>query len=289
MDIMKYLNQDFPEFKKVNIYFHDHNLGPYENTKFLKELLKMNYDTYIFSEDDNEFSPNFLEYINKGLEKFENDENVIAICGFKDTNWETDGHNIVASKLFPSYGFGSWFVKEEQLISNINNTLISENNLRIKSVISLYKKNSCLFSNYISGIVMKNDGLFWDIDGNIKICDTTRSIYMHLSNKICIVPSDPKSRTWGNDGSGVNMPKQSLNPKEKWILDESVFFDYEQNNKINFLLCNYKKGNDYLKPLISKKSIISAIIKYLVLCCCSFDRTQAIRITNKLWRILKHE
>ena len=85
------------------------------------------------------------------------------------------------------------------------------------------------------------------------------------------------------------MPKQSLNPKEKWILDESVFFDYEQNNKINFLLCNYKKGNDYLKPLISKKSIISAIIKYLVLCCCSFDRTQAIRITNKLWRILKHE
>ena len=39
-------------------------------------------DRYIFSEDDNVFSPNFLEYINKGLEIYKNDPSVLAICGY---------------------------------------------------------------------------------------------------------------------------------------------------------------------------------------------------------------
>lgn len=48
----------------------------------LKKQVEKRFDRYISTEDDNEFSPNFLVYMNKGLELYKDDPKVLAICGY---------------------------------------------------------------------------------------------------------------------------------------------------------------------------------------------------------------
>ena len=53
-------------FKKLIIKRRKTNCGvggPTDNGELLVKEILMDYDRYIFTEDDNEFSPNFLEYV----------------------------------------------------------------------------------------------------------------------------------------------------------------------------------------------------------------------------------
>ena len=56
-------------FNSVHVFFQEKNLGPNDNYYFLENIIKTEYEFYIFSEDDNIFSKNFLEYMNFYLEK----------------------------------------------------------------------------------------------------------------------------------------------------------------------------------------------------------------------------
>jgi hypothetical protein len=57
-------------FKTVTVVKRDKNFGVFENFKEARrEIFNIN-DRFILSEDDNYYSPNFLDYINKGLDKF---------------------------------------------------------------------------------------------------------------------------------------------------------------------------------------------------------------------------
>ena len=76
-EVKKYLTENnFIEksFKSVNIIFQKTNLGTVGNIGFLKEYARKFSETIIFTEDDNEFSPNFLQYINLGLVFFKDND-----------------------------------------------------------------------------------------------------------------------------------------------------------------------------------------------------------------------
>ena len=62
------------------------------------------------SEDDNVFSPNFLEYVNKGLELFKNDKSVFAIVGYNNSfECKHDENNHFAQySMFQAWGYGIW-------------------------------------------------------------------------------------------------------------------------------------------------------------------------------------
>jgi hypothetical protein len=79
--ISNYLN-NLNGFLYVKVIYRDKNFGPEKNVFEARKILLEKYDRIIFSEDDNEFSPNFLEFINKGLNKFEKNANIFAICGY---------------------------------------------------------------------------------------------------------------------------------------------------------------------------------------------------------------
>lgn len=52
-------------FKEIIILEAERNLGVVANCNRLYDYVqKQGYDSYIFTEDDNEFAPIFLEYIN---------------------------------------------------------------------------------------------------------------------------------------------------------------------------------------------------------------------------------
>ena len=79
------------------------------------------YDRWIFSEDDNVFSPNFLVYINKGLEKFKNDKSVFAINGYRHFyNVKFKENTFFRQNIdFSAWGYGIWKDRYEQMTHNM--------------------------------------------------------------------------------------------------------------------------------------------------------------------------
>ena len=278
---------DLSCFKKTNIFLHDKNLGPVGNTDFLKQKIeKDGYDNYIYTEDDNEFAPNFLQYMNEGLEKFKNAENVIAVCGAKDAPWETKGKNILLCKLLAAYGVGEWPKKTRAIQTKGKEILIPELVYTPKKMFKLLKNNKCLFNLYVICILSTDKGFFWPETNKLRWCDSTYSIYMHLSDAVCIAPSVAKSRTWGNDGSGVNMPKKDINPENECELDNNLNFKYDAIDEMHFYEENYALGDKYLSKGQTKNTI-KALFCYFILLLCGRKRSKAIKFFNLIKQILK--
>ena len=61
-------------FAKVTVFRHKENLGAVGNWAYVQNYIFQNYDAAIMSEDDNEFAPCFLEYMDRCLEKYADDE-----------------------------------------------------------------------------------------------------------------------------------------------------------------------------------------------------------------------
>ena len=71
----------------------------------------MKYDRFIRTDDDTEFSPCFLEYMDKALEKYENDNSIVAVTGYSyPCNYNCSaGSTIIKENFFcPMWGTGFW-------------------------------------------------------------------------------------------------------------------------------------------------------------------------------------
>ena len=285
-EVLAYLRKNtylHSAFKKVTIFYQTNNLGPCGNTDFLENKIKVKYDRYIYTEDDNEFSPNFLEYVNKGLEIFENVENIIAVCGCKDTSYISK-NNFLASKLFPAYGVGRWVEKDKRMKINISKVLLDKKVYSGKIMDILKKNNRTLYNIYITNVLMGNKMPYW-CDGDLRNIDSVISIYLHISDFICIVPLISKSRTWGNDGSGVNMLKTNTNVEEN-IIDCMTTFDFDKvDDNIEFNDLNYGIGNEYMEKCNSKKFNLKADIFYIVLKLCKYNRIMAKKIVMRIFGV----
>ena len=125
--IKEYLKKDktFWGFNSLFVVEREHNygFGPQGNARTLiKEVLKK-YDRIIVSEDDNIFSPNFLVFMNRGLEKFKDDESVLALNGYRHY-YSIKYHDNTFFRQnvdFSAWGYGIW---KDRLDSIYNKEMI---------------------------------------------------------------------------------------------------------------------------------------------------------------------
>lgn len=280
---------DFSSFKNTCITYQTNNLGAAGNNRFLQEQVRGKYTKVIYTEDDCEFSPNFLVYINESLKRFENDKRVISICGATDTNWKScEGSNVVATKFAPSYGIASWITKRDAFAKEGTNYLLNKDNWTIGNFVKLFRRNRLLFSKYILDILLTNGGVFWHSDGTLNFCDTPKAIYYHLSDYMTISPVKPMSRTFGNDGSGLNMPK--LETVEEVSLDETLNYSICYNDPILFDNNNYPVGEAFLLKQYNdgKKwsgGIILSVIGASLLLFLGKDRRRTMSWINNTYRL----
>lgn len=280
--VVSFLKQVEYRFKGFYVFFQEENLGPKQNVEFLKSLVHEKSEVYISTEDDNEFSPNFLQYINQGLEIFENNEHILAICGYKDTEWDYKGNEFTTSKLFPAYGYGAWFSKDELMYQEGTKLLFSKENLRFGNMFKLFMRNKCFFYQYITQVICSDKGLFWN-GGEFRWCDSAKSMYMHFSEKSVIVPYVAKSRTWGNDGSGVNMKDIMSDGTYKMPeIDSRKEFDFIISDTPKYNKANYKLGDKYLRRYATVKGLCLAWFEYMLLWLCGYDNHKVIQIVNRL-------
>ena len=99
----------------------------------MKRAISKDHDRFISTEDDNEFSVNFLMYMNRCLDIFSDDERVMAVCGCKEADWIVDNDtSIVATKMFAPYGIGTWVKRDKRIRESIPKCLLNKKNLTIK-------------------------------------------------------------------------------------------------------------------------------------------------------------
>lgn len=216
-------------FKTVNVIEREKNYGAVDNFFKSIEYGFERYDRILFSEDDNEFSPNFLDYINKGLDLFNYDKRIQAICGFKypinDNNISNvDELNYFYAKTFSAWGFGIWrdrykLAKSIYTPKEILDFLKSFKNIReiynmapqkIKSMLnSVYKKKEL----YGDGIVSLE---------NIK------------NNTTCVYPTISKVLNHGHDGSGEHCVYIHESIYNKIIIDKNTIFDFTERPEGEF-------------------------------------------------------
>lgn len=211
------------KFAKLVVIRRNHNFGvggPNGNLSQLKNQIKGQYDRYILSEDDNIFSQNFLEYINKGLELYKDDMRILQVCGY---NYHMDfpksyKNNFYFSRSGSPWGYGTW-TNRETIISKYKSLQKMGQLLKDEDAVRLLKKERP--STLVSMInMLKNHSLYGD---SITGCVVT------LEDMYYLMPVVSKVRNTGADGTGVHATSRSkkiidffLNQK----IDDSTTFDF---------------------------------------------------------------
>ncbi len=237
----------------VNIIKRNENYGAVKNYIETKKELFEKYDRLIFSEDDNEFSPNFLDYMNKGLDKFENDPRVYAVCGY---NYPIEmppeyPHNFYVWKGFSAWGYGIWKDRHMKLNNNLNYDYVTHFLSNISNVFHLMK----YADHYLKAMLQVNKT-------KQMAADIILSSMLIKDDAYCVFPAVSKVRNHGHDGSGAHCgPRKGKNIYLAQAIDTELLFDYDpiaakENNLINSVLRSHLRT--------SIKSKIKLLIKYLI-------------------------
>ena len=236
-------------FNKVNYFIQTENLGPGLNSKFLQEEIAKKYDCFIFSEDDNEFSPDFLCYMNWGLSRFRDDETIVAICSASDFKIILGNNNSDYLKLeaYNAYGSGQWISKNEKFTNYLKkkdvNEIYRSKVLRKKMIL-----NDPMIYRWVALDSLRKIPVMRNKNGGLTSIDIWKNVYCFDKNFRCIIPVIPKSRNWGNDGSGIHStPDQSPDYKPQTEFENNVQWPQEprclsaedSNNIIHFRAKKY--------------------------------------------------
>jgi len=204
-------------FNSVTIIRRTDNYGVSKNLRNAREEMAKSYGTYIYTDDDNEFSPNFLDYINKGLEKFEDDSRIIAICGDGGVFKKPDDYeaNYLFRKGFSAWGYGTWFDRDYMVDYNVDEMkeFVSDPVLRKKLIYYYERHYYSILSKILSGQDARGDGAV--------------ALDMIKKDTYCVYPTVSKVRNHGHDGSGEHGGKLQESPYSKVVIDGDAAFDYE--------------------------------------------------------------
>lgn len=227
--IKAYLEKGIRGFKKVTVIEYSENQGVSINYKNCTDYAYSLYDSLIFSEDDNEFSPNFLDFINKGLSKYRDSEQIVAVCGYAyPVDIEDYPNSTYLSHNYSAWGCGFWKHKQKEYENKLTfeetKTILKKPSLLIKI---LRIKPTLLFSLYR---MVKN---------NKKKGDTNRELYNIVYNHLCVFPRISLVRNWGHDGSGVNCYRMESQMFVNQQIDTATSFDLD--DKIELLPKKYNK------------------------------------------------
>lgn len=213
-------------FKKVTVFEQKENIGAIANWNMLKEYCFEHYDAAIGTEDDNIFSPCFLDYMNQGLERFKYDEKIVSISGY---NYE-ECYNDTEYKILCSYdnrawGMGVWKHKEIKIKDAINRTdfytKILKSPIKSNKILKIYPYLICM--------------LLLMIKSNKKWGDVRRSTYNIITNHYQLKPRISLVRNMGYDGTGINCGKikiysrQYINQEKYFSLPNKI--EYYQTTK----------------------------------------------------------
>ena len=187
-------------FKKLIVEYRNRNcgFGPNGNYALLLRKILQHYDCWISTEDDNEFSPCFLEFMNKCLTKFKDVNEVTSISGYSLEEYSRfSNEKIIFVRGCCAWGMGHW--KHKEII--YNNLPLDYYKSLLLSPAKLFKfmRKAPLAISAMSRMIINNKS--WG--------DYKRSCYNINEGYYQIRPLRSLVRNWGFDGSGINCSSDS--------------------------------------------------------------------------------
>ena len=251
-------------FGSVNIYFQEENLGPGLNRRFLESKMSEKHDKYVFTDDDNEFSSNFLSYVNWGLEYFKDDESVYAICSCTDFDIDCDNKDsdYFMIQSYNPYGTGHWIHKNKKCADYLKQSSIEE-------IYNSKEKSQLLFDHFpLIYMWVAQDSLrrIYEMRGandSLTYIDIWENVYIIQNGLNCVKPVIPKSRNWGQDGTGVHV---SSNEKEDFVPKTCLDTEEWKSEPVRMEACEEEKNFQIFKnkkQISKKEKTISDILFYL--------------------------
>lgn len=281
--ITEYLKGDFSCFNKFEIIYREKNYGAGPNVKDASTYLYHYYDRIILSEDDNEFSENFLEYMDKCLDEFENDDSVIAVAGYSyDVNWKTEERcNIIKQNhSFNPWGTGQWRDKSEKIRSELNHGYLLNEFGNAVCDGRINKLGDARFYDYAMYYFSNANNILFE-----GMSDVALGIYMTLNGKYEIMPVISKVRNHGFDGTGLYCQKiERKNVRN----DKSAFYDYS-NQSIDTDRDFFPKldtiNQDYNWDVLNKFMYANKIKLLILKCLVGFCKVVGAQNCNKVRHI----
>ena len=237
-------------FKAVHILKREKNYGVNKNAKDLISQVSSLHDRYIFTEDDNVFSPNYLEYINKGLEKYREAPNVIAICGFnypfsyiqKINGYDYNAFPITA---YTAWGVGRWTGKNHTHF--VNSEKAREIIFSWKTVKSLWKQD---MHATIHRLLFRYKNAYSDL---------MYHLYCVMERKYAIFPAVSKVRNLGFEGNATNCRPNPIYATQK--IDTEKHFEYDE-----FEIKNYPAIDTVHKRMFGRSFMVRRLceLEYLM-------------------------
>lgn len=251
-------------FKRLEIIKSDVNFGGARSQRSGVTKILKNYESVIVIEDDVIVSPQFLNYINRGLNLYENNEKIWHINGFCYPI-KYDLQECFFSRLMFCWGWATW---KDRWFKFINDPLYHDPYF-LKDLYSNKMKNEFNLSSEIN--------FYWSqMESNLK-GDITWDIfwysYIFLNNGLCLTPNISYTKNIGHDGSGVhcsedkilqNLPinLKTVNKFPQNIIEDPI--------ALNLFIIYFKRNSNiflkFLKALRSSRSIFDLtkkIINYL--------------------------
>ena len=230
--IVEFLKSDIDGFKDCHVFFQSQNIGAEANFLFVKAKAKEKHDVFIFSEDDNVFSPNFLDYANKGLELFASDEKIAALSGYNEQNHERyEDSNVGLTYGCNMWGVAGWFKKDDEIIETISRNHFKELAKDRKFVKSLYGIDNQAYWVLIEAVLSDptdKKNVFYSKTGNLRIMDYTYRVIMFEKHIFSIRPALSMVRNCGiDDNSGEHKGSVSDYKWSEQPIDTSAEFEYE--------------------------------------------------------------
>lgn len=256
-------------FKKIHIIERDKNWGAIGNIKDLIRIVIAEHDRFIFIEDDNICSPCFLEYINKGLEKFKDDKMILSIQGFSYPIEYPESESTVVKmqRYYSDWGYGIWKDRYEVLRDTIAQDYFDRMFYDKKQYTVLRKKSR---KNYIYAFGLcspeKTSFRVNPIRPSIRPMDYTSSIFQCVNNMYSIMPKITLVKNNGWDNSGIHCQdttspiarlfiEQELDSKDTW---EEFVINENETNLVN------KKVDKSLIGQYNKKTYMKTLIKHFL-------------------------
>lgn len=246
--------QTISGFKKVVLITPKENKGLNGCYNTAIDLIFKEYDTFIFLEDDVMVAPDFLKFMNNGLEFYKNEPKVLSVSGFSHSVFYDVETRLKSEVYFTNrwcpWGFASWkdkiqSVKElslEELKTDLNHSTF---------VKKLDEIGIDLFTAF-QRKVYKNQPLVLDY----------RYVHHMVKNDLyTVTPYTTKTFNIGNDGQGTRTGKnEKFTQFDTNTLNEVVPFELSEfnndkiNNSFNFLSNNTRTSK--LKRILNSVGLL---------------------------------
>jgi len=181
-------------FASVHLIARQTNYGAHRSVTEAVEFVFSKWDRLIFLEDDIVVGEDFLEYLNSGLDFFEGNKRIFAVCAYKRPfkMLKTYPHDIYFLENYSPWGFGIWRDRYNKVdLTRFNRyEALSQN----RELFDFIQKTEPGFLKILRS----------DSNGNLTAMDVRFEYHIHMNRLLSVFPSVSRSTNHGFDQQGMH-------------------------------------------------------------------------------------